>query len=74
MLKLDLHGLRHEDARRAVISFVETNWNSNDEAQIITGHSTKMMDVVVNVLNEYRLMYKRGGVFDERGFITTWLE
>jgi DNA-nicking Smr family endonuclease len=58
MKKLDLHGLRHEDARRAVISLVEGSWNTGIEVQIITGHSTRMREIVKDVFFEYGLDHK----------------
>jgi len=74
MKRLDLHGLRHEEAKRATIRFIEENWNSDDEAQIVTGNSNYMQRIVIDVLNEYKLNHKRGGVFSETGFITTWFD
>jgi DNA-nicking Smr family endonuclease len=70
MKKLDLHGLRHEEAKRAVIRFVEDNWNNEQEAQIVTGHSKKMKEVVMNVLDEYKLNWTN----QIGGFITTQFE
>ena len=40
--KLDLHGVKHEDVRRIVTRFIEANWASNKELDIITGYSSKM--------------------------------
>lgn len=61
---IDLHGYTHEDARRAVIRFVESNWDVSGEYEVITGHSTKMRGVVMNVLEEYNLPYNIGSMFD----------
>lgn len=55
MKKLDLHRTRHVDVRRKVIRFVEDNWNSGEEAEIITGHSQKMKELVLEILDEYKL-------------------
>jgi hypothetical protein len=75
MKRLDLHGLRHDDARKATIRFIEENWNSDDEAQIVTGNSNYMQRVVIDVLNEYKLNYKRGSaIYESAGFITTWFD
>ena len=63
--KLDLHGVRHADAKQQVINFVEANWDSGDELEIITGHSTRMKDIVLNVLDEYKLPYTIGSMFDK---------
>lgn len=56
-VKLDLHGVRHEDVRRAVISFIENNWASGKEGDVITGNSLKMKELVLEVINEYNLDY-----------------
>lgn len=60
MIKLDLHGFKHEDVPREVIHFVEDNWNNGDEVEIVTGHSKTMKNVVVEVLKEYKLEYGTG--------------
>lgn len=74
MLKLDLHRLRHEEARRAVIRFVEEHWDSGLEAEIVTGNSQKMRGLVMNVLDEYKLIYQISRAFDinNRGYLVTW--
>lgn len=56
MIKLDLHGVKHEDVKNEVIRFVEENWNSGEtELEIITGYSTTMKYLVRDVLDEYQL-------------------
>lgn len=71
--KIDLHRLRHEDARRAVIHFVEDHWNEPAELEIITGNSVKMRGIVLNLLDEYNLTYQISRMFDHnRGYIVTW--
>jgi hypothetical protein len=72
--KIDLHMMRHEDARRSVIRFIEDHWSEEAELEIITGNSTRMKDVVVSVLNEYNLTFQIGRMFDtnNRGYIVTW--
>jgi hypothetical protein len=60
MNKLDLHGVKHEDVRRDVINFVEGNWSSGKEVEIITGNSKKMLDIVLEVVLEYNLEYRFG--------------
>ena len=75
MKKLDLHRMRHEDAQRAVIRFVEFNWGCGEEVEIITGNSMAMKEIVVNVLKEYDLEYTYGRLFDiNKGYIVTCLE
>ena len=58
---LDLHGIRHAEARNQTIKFVEDGLNYWDTAQIVTGHSQAMRDVVIKVLDEYKLEYNVGG-------------
>ena len=56
-VKLDLHGVKHQDAGPLVIRFVEENWNSGAKGTIITGHSEKMKALVIKVLDEYKLTH-----------------
>lgn len=74
--KLDLHRMRHEDAKRTVISFIESHWSVPAELEIITGNSIKMRSMVLNVLDEYKLPYQISRTFDlnNRGYILTWTE
>ena len=76
MQKLDLHRTRHDDAQRKVIHFIEDNWGSGEEVEIITGNSDRMRGIVTNVLNEYGLNYQIGRRFDvnNKGYIVAWLE
>jgi len=76
MKKIDLHRTRHEKAKRKVIHFIEDNWGSGEEAEIITGNSLKMKALVINVLREYKLKYSSGRPFDHwnKGYIVTWFE
>ena len=74
LYKIDLHTLKHEDARRAVIHFIEDHWNEEAELEIITGNSAAMRGLVMNVLDEYNLTYQISRMFDtyNRGYIVTW--
>ncbi len=63
--KLDLHGVRHDDVKSKVINFIEDNWNSEEDLEIITGHSSKMKGIVLNVLDEYKLPYTIGDMFNK---------
>ena len=76
MKKLDLHRTRHDDARRKTIHFIEDNWGSKEEVEIITGNSQIMKDLVMNVLQEYGLNAQIGRIFDvnNKGYIVAWLE
>lgn len=72
MLKLDLHRMKHQEVEREVIRVIEANWNKDVKAYIITGNSKQMKDIVINILNEYRLYYTIGDSLDVRntGYIT----
>jgi DNA-nicking Smr family endonuclease len=74
IFKLDLHRLRHEEARRAVIRFIEEHWDDGSELEIVTGNSTKMKGIVLNILNEYGMTYQISRMFDlhNAGYIVTW--
>jgi hypothetical protein len=67
--------MRHEDARRAVIRFIEEHWNKTVDLEIITGNSSRMREIVVEVLTEYRLDYSVGGLIDRtnKGYILIFL-
>lgn len=75
LIKLDLHGVRHEEAKDKVIRFIEEHWGTGFEAEIITGHSTKMKGIVLNALDEYKLSYTIGRMLEKNApRIVTWLE
>jgi len=67
---LDLHGVKHEDAKQKVISFVEENWDMDKELTIITGNSLTMKGITMNVLDEYNLTYQVSQICF--GKIVTW--
>ena len=69
--KLDLHGTKYNLARSKIIRFIEDNWNTKTDLEIITGHSKKMKSIVIKILNEYRLEYKIGDFVGlNKGFIS----
>jgi hypothetical protein len=72
--RIDLHRLKHEDAERAVIRFIEEHWDEDAELEIITGNSTKMRGLVINILDEYHLTYQISRMFEpnNKGYIVTW--
>ena len=76
VLKIDLHRIRHEDVSDKVIRFIESNWASNMEAEIITGNSSVMQRIVMGILDEYKLPYQISRMSDphNKGYIVTWLE
>jgi len=65
MKQLDLHGVQHEDVQNEVHRFInEGLFRSNEKIlKIITGHSPKMIGLVVKVLDGYKLPYRVGGYF-----------
>lgn len=68
--KLDLHRTRHEDVNSEVIRFIEKFWNLSEEIEIITGHSQNMKNLVIEVLEEYKLEWQIGRKFDvNKGYI-----
>ena len=58
MLTLDLHGLRHEDAKRKLELFINDHWGK--QMNIITGHSSAMRTIVLKLVKEYDLMCEYG--------------
>jgi len=59
---LDLHRLRYEEAEREIIHFIEDCWGSGeDEAKVITGHSSQMRKLVVDIVKEYDAKTAVGG-------------
>lgn len=63
MKTLDLHGTKHEDVERRVVRFVESCWmNADEEAEIVTGHSDSMRQLVLEVLKDYGAEAHVGGI------------
>lgn len=52
MRTLDLHGVRHEDVESQVVDFAHKN---DVPFKIITGNSTRMKDLVRQVLTRFEL-------------------
>ena len=72
---LDLHGMRHEDARKAIIRFIEDRWGKDVPVEIVTGHIEAMRVVAKTVLHEYQLEYHVGGYLNiNPAIITTEIE
>ena len=44
----------------AVIRFIESNWASGQEVEIITGNSSRMKEIVTEVIKEYDLDFHVG--------------
>ena len=47
MTKLDLHGRRHEEAKRLLETTLNSMWCTGEELEIITGNSPKMKEIVL---------------------------
>ena len=56
--QLDLHGIRHDEVDRLVENFVLLN---NPPLEIITGHSDRMPQLVIDVLNRHNIDWERWG-------------
>jgi DNA-nicking Smr family endonuclease len=67
---LDLHGIKHEDAKQDVVNFVEDHWDMDVELTIITGNSIIMKGIAMNVLEEYDMPYQVSQL--SYGKIVTW--
>lgn len=72
--KIDLHGIRHEDVKSNVIRFIEEHWDDDSELEIITGNSSRMQGIVINILDEYKMLYQISRIFEPNnaGYIVTW--
>ena len=55
MMKLDLHGIRHEDVDRLVENFILL---SDVPSKIITGNSDRMKELVKNVIERHGFDWK----------------
>ena len=55
MLTLDLHGLRHEDAKRKLERFINDHWGKR--LKVITGHSSQMRHIVSSTAEFYDLEF-----------------
>ncbi len=55
MKELDLHGVRHEEVDRLVENFILLN---RLPVRIITGNSTRMMDLVKEVIERHRFRWE----------------
>ena len=67
MRTLDLHGVRHADVDRLVENFVLEEYPN--EAMIITGNSSKMKELVRDVLKRNDISYIEGDAVN-RGYIS----
>jgi DNA-nicking Smr family endonuclease len=55
MMKLDLHGTKHEDVKRKLdVFFWECMQKKITQVEVITGMSDKMKEIVIDTANEYK--------------------
>ena len=59
-LKIDLHGIKHEDAKRVLINEIEAHWDRDYDFIVVTGHSPKMRKLAIEILKEYSLKWSLG--------------
>ena len=62
--EIDLHGMPHKDVKNEVIRFIEDHWDSGETLKIITGNSSRMQKLVIEVADEYKLKHTIGTPFD----------
>ena len=55
MITLDLHGVKHEDAYNKVSRVIEDNLDRNTMITVVTGNSSKMSEIVTEVLEDYKI-------------------
>ena len=61
MAKLDLHGAPHEDVKNLTANFIEKNLRDKSSVlEIVTGHSDRMREIVMDVLLAYDLEWYLG--------------
>jgi len=53
MLSIDLHGLRHEDAKHKLELFINEHWGK--QFLVVTGNSSPMREIVLELALEYNL-------------------
>ena len=60
-MKLDLHGVKHEDVKRKLDVFLWESMQRNlRQVEVITGHSVKMKEIVLETCNEYGFEVNEG--------------
>ena len=71
-LTLDLHGSYHQDVKSQLDRFLyEHMLNAHPAVKVITGKSTKMKEIVSDILSEYGFEYKED--FLNSGSITVFI-
>ena len=69
---LDLHGATYEEVVTKCHRFLNENYGH--DMYIITGKSSEMMKLVVEIIDKYRLRYHAGGITGADGYIRVFRE
>jgi DNA-nicking Smr family endonuclease len=60
-MKLDLHGVKHEDVKRKLDVFLWGSMQKNlGQVEVVTGHSVRMKEIVLETCKEYGFEVKEG--------------
>lgn len=71
-MKIDLHGVKHEDVKRRLDVFLWESMQRNmTQVEVVTGHSTKMKEIVYEVCQEYGFSISEGVI--NKGYLTIGL-
>jgi hypothetical protein len=64
MDELDLHGVPHYLVRSYVIRKIEEHWGECIDITFVTGNSSQMKNIVIEVIQEYKIDYRDGDFFN----------
>lgn len=64
---LDLHGSNYEEVVTKCHRFLNDHYGH--DMYIITGNSSKMKEIVTEIIDKYRLHYNVGGITGTYGYI-----
>lgn len=71
-MKIDLHGVKHEDVKRKLDVFLWESMQKNMvQVEVVTGHSPKMKEIVYEVCQEYGFSISEGVI--NKGYLTIGL-
>ena len=71
-MKIDLHGVKHEDVKRRLDVFLWESMQRNmTQVEVVTGHSLKMKEIVYEVCQEYGFSISEGVI--NKGYLTIGL-
>jgi DNA-nicking Smr family endonuclease len=73
-MKLDLHGKSHYEISNLVDQFIwEGMIRDKHEVEIVTGNSDRMKDFVIKSIQDYKVEYKIGDLWNQ-GYIRVFLK